>query len=255
MTSTEPPEQQPSAVHEDPTSEMAIDFSATARGLFSAGSLEDTLAQVAGLAVTTIEACNFAGIFLVEDGEAVTSVHTDPAVAEVDALQHHLGEGPCLDAIAHGLTFYADELGTDPRWPHFGPEAAAKGMRSVLALPLLANGTLGALNCYAHYPQAFGVVDRARGLLLAALGGLASSAARSHEDEERQTGNLTAALVTRELIGQAQGILIERERITADQAFAILRQASQHLNVKLREVAQRLVETGERPDTGPRSSP
>jgi len=71
-----------------------------------------------------------------------------------------------------------------------------------------------------------------------------------NEDEERRAENLAAALVTRELIGQAQGILIERERITPDQAFVVLRQASQHLNIKLREVAQNLVETGERPDTG-----
>jgi AmiR/NasT family two-component response regulator len=82
------------------------------------------------------------------------------------------------------------------------------------------------------------------------MAGFACSTARSHEDDERRTENLHAALVTRELIGQAQGILIERERISADQAFHVLRQASQHLNVKLREVAQDLVDTGERPDTG-----
>jgi hypothetical protein len=174
-------------------------------------------------------------------------------VAEIDALQHDLVEGPCLDAIEQGLTFYADELGDDTRWPQFGPRAAAKGMRSMLALPVFGNGTLGALSLYARLPQAFGVIDRGRGLLLAALGGLAASAARSHEDEERRASNFHAALVTRELIGQAQGILMERERITADQAFGILRQASQHLNIKLLEVAQNLVDTGEGPDTGERS--
>jgi AmiR/NasT family two-component response regulator len=87
------------------------------------------------------------------------------------------------------------------------------------------------------------------------MAGFACSTARAHEEEERRAENLHAALVTRELIGQAQGILIERERITGDQAFHILRQASQHLNVKLREVAQDLIDTGERPDTGsPRSA-
>ena len=77
----------------------------------------------------------------------------------------------------------------------------------------------------------------------------ACSTARSHEDEERRAKNLDAAMVTRELIGHAQGILIERERITGDQASNISRQASQRLNVKLREVAQDLVDTGERPET------
>lgn len=206
--------------------------------------------RVLEFSVTTVEACEFASIFLADGDIVTTSVHSDPLVAEVDALQHDFGQGPCLDAIATSLTFYADELGTDARWPLFGPEAAAKGIRSLLALPLSSNGTLGALNLYARFSQAFGVVDRARGLLLATLAGIASAVALAHEDEERRAENLAAALVTRELIGQAQGILIERERITADQAFVVLRQASQHLNVKLRNVAQSLVETGERPETG-----
>jgi hypothetical protein len=232
-----------------------MEFSQSARALFSAGSLQDTLAQLAGLAVTTIEACELASILLIERGSVVATVCSDPLVAEIDALQHDVGEGPYLDAVTLGLTFYADELGDDSRWPQFGPRAVAKGVRSMLAQPLFGKGTLGALNLYARYPQAFGVIDRARAVLLAALGGLAASAARSHEDEERRADNLQAALVTRELIGQAQGILMERERITSDQAFGILRQASQHLNIKLREVAQGLVDTGERPDTGRRPSP
>ena len=251
MTGGEDPEISESAVvGEELTSELALDFSQTARVLFGAGDVGETLNQVANLAVLTIEACDFAGIFLIREGELETTAHTDPQAVEVDALQVRFGEGPCVDAATSGVTLYADELADDPRWPAFGPEAVAQGIRSVLAVPLFGDGTLGALNLYGRFPQAFGVVDRARGLLLAALGGLAASAARTHEDEARRAENLQAALVTRELIGQAQGILIERERITADQAFGILRQASQHLNIKLREVAQNLVDTGERPDIG-----
>ena len=240
---------------EDSAIASAIAFTEVARSLFLSDSVEDILARAVDLSVITIEACEFAGAFLLEGDEVTTRACTDPIVAEVDALQLRTGEGPCLDAIAHKLTFYADELGTDPRWPNFGPEAAAMGMRSLLALPMATDGTLGALNLYARYPQAFGVIDRARGLLLASMAGFACSTACSHEDEERRAENLHAALVTRELIGQAQGILIERERISADQAFHVLRQASQHLNVKLREVAQDLVDTGERPDTGSHRGP
>jgi len=98
------------------------------------------------------------------------------------------------------------------------------------------------------------VVDRAKGVILASLASVAITAARSLEDEERRIDNLHTALSSREIIGQAQGILMERERITADQAFDILRRASQFLNVKLREVAQNLVDTGERPETGPPGS-
>ncbi len=239
----------------DPSSELVANFSDTARILFTAGSVADTLAQVLELAVATIDGCDFAGIFLLEQDVVTSPVHTDAIVDEVDALQQENGEGPCLDAIAHRQIFYADDPADDPRWPRFGPQADAAGIRSVLALPLATNGSRGALNLYARYPAAFGVADRAKGVILASLAGLAVSIARSHEDEERRAGNLNSALATRELIGQAQGILMERERITSDQAFDILRRASQHLNRKLRDVAQDLVDTGARPETGVSDSP
>jgi GAF domain-containing protein len=234
----------------DPTSELTTNISQTVSALFSAGTVKDTLAQVTNLAVSTIEGCDFAGIFLVRDNVVTTPVSTDPVVIEVDALQHDTGEGPCLDAMTHGVAFYAGDLRDDVRWPRFGRVATERGMRSLLAVPLVINGAPGALNLYAQYPHAFGVIDRGRGLLLAAMAGLAFSSAQTHEDEERRAANLHAALTTREVIGQAQGILMERERLTSDQAFDILRRASQHLNLKLRTIAQNLVDTGERPDTG-----
>jgi GAF domain-containing protein len=239
----------------DPTSELAADLSESVRLLFTAGSVAGTLAQVVELAVATVEGCDFAGLFLLENDVVTSPIRTDPTVDEVDALQHATGEGPCLDAITHRQMFYADDLATDPRWPRFGPQADAAGIRSVLALPLSTNGREGALNLYARYPAAFGVADRAKGVILATLAGFAISAARSHESEERRADNLSTALGTRELIGQAQGILMERERITSDEAFDILRRASQHLNRKLRDVAQDLVDTGANPETGVSKEP
>jgi GAF domain-containing protein len=245
------PSEREASTDRDPFIELTRDFSSTARILFSAGDVKDTLAQVVNVAVSTIEGCDFAGLFVMQGGVVTTPVSTDPVVEEVDALQQQTGEGPCLDAIAQRAIFYADDLSGDPRWPSFGPRAAEKGMRSALALPLVANGTDGAVNLYARYPAAFGVVDRGKGVLLAAMASVALTAAHSFEDEERRIDNLQSALTSREVIGQAQGILMERERIAADQAFDILRRASQYLNIKLREVAQTLVDTGERPDTGP----
>lgn len=234
----------------DATSELASSFSETARILFAAGSITDTLVQVVELAVVTIEGCDSAGLFLLENDVVTSPESTDPVVNEIHILQRENGEGPCLDAIAQRQIFYADDAADDPRWPRFGPQASAAGIRSILALPLTTDGSLGALNLYAHYPSAFGVVDRAKGVVLASLAGLAVSAAHSHEDEERRAANLNAALVTREVIGQAQGILMERERISSGQGFDILRRASQHLNRKLRDVAQDLVDTGQRSETG-----
>src|ERR1035441_3195888 len=150
----------------DPMSELASNISDTVGALFSTASVYEALSRVAALAVSTVEGCDFAGVFLVDEGVITTPVCTDPVVTEVDALQHSTGEGPCLDAIAQGVAFYAVDLGDDHRWPLFGPAAKEKGMRSLLALPLAVNGAPGALDLYARYPQAFGVIDRGRGLLL-----------------------------------------------------------------------------------------
>ncbi len=112
--------------------------------------------------------------------------------------------------------------------------------------------TVSALNLYARMPAAFGATDRAEGLIFATLARIALDNAGERADDETRVANLHEALKTRELIGRAQGILIERERITGEQAFDVLRRASQYLNIKIREVAQNLVETGESP---PSSSP
>jgi len=237
----------------DDAAVLSHGFSQVARALFAAGGTDETLRRVLALAVATVEGCDFAGVVLTDGDATASPVYTDPLVAQLDALQRRFGEGPGLDAATENLTFYADDLADDQRWPTFGPAATASGVRSLLALPLFVDGPMGTLNLYARYPDAFGVIDRARGLLLAALAALALASAQSHQAEERREENLHAALASREIIGQAQGILMERERVTAEQAFDILRRASQHLNQKLREVAQTLIDTGEPPETGPRS--
>ena len=234
----------------DPSGELVRNFTRVAEAMFSAGGVDPTLQTVVDLAVDTIEGCDYASIFVSRAGMVTSPALSDPMAAELDALQLRGNEGPCIDAIAGSSPCYADDLARDPRWPSFGPAAAAAGVRSLLSLRLSADGTLGALNLYARYPSAFGAVDRARGLVVAGLAGIALSLARANEEHARLAENLRQALMSREVVGQAQGILMERERITAEQAFDILRRASQHLNVKLRQVAQDLVDTGERPETG-----
>ncbi len=239
-----------SGLQSGPAAELSGSISRMVESLFWEGNVAGTLSQLVTLAVATIEGCDFAGVFVSDGDDVGTPYASDPIVIELDTLQLRAGEGPCLDALHHEALFYAEDLGDDLRWPRFGPQAVTVGMRSLLALPLSVNGEQGALNLYARYPHAFGVIDRGRGVLLATMARMAVTSTRVHEDDERRAANLQAALATREMIGQAQGILMERERVTPDQAFDILRRASQHLNIKLRDVAQNLVETGERPDTG-----
>jgi len=234
-------------------SALTVNFAVIARSLSAAGTVEDTLALVLSLAETMIEGCDYAGIFVSDEGVVTASLRTDPIVAEIGALQHRYGEGPCLDALTHNETFYAEDLADDPRWPNFGPRATKTGIRSALAIPLIPAGPV-VLNLYAKPPRAFGAVDGARGQLLAAFAGVALNAARVRRHDARLAANLHDALASREIIGQAQGILMERERITAEQAFDVLRKASQHLNIKLRAVAQTLVDTGEDPETSTKAS-
>lgn len=234
------------------TEELEQNLVEVARALFAPGTVGGTLQLTVDLAVATVEGCDGAGVFLVRDEQVFTAAASDPLVVELDQLQFATDEGPCLDAVSDGGNAYAADLADDLRWPQFGPAAARAGIRSALAFRL-SSRPISALNLYAHLPGAFGSTDRAKGLIFAALAGLALETAGDRADEELRVVNLHEALVTRELIGQAQGILIERERITGDQAFAVLRRASQHLNIKIREVASNLVETGESPATGPRS--
>jgi GAF domain-containing protein len=237
-----------------PDAERLVDlessFSEVALALFKAGTVGGTLQRIVDLAERAVDGCEAAGILLVDDDKVTTAAASSELVVVVDQMQIDAAEGPCLDASTRRTTVYADDLIDDPRWPTFAPPAVAAGVRSVLAFPLSA-GRPSALNLYAALPAAFGATDRAQGQLFATLAQLALDSAEGRASEERRAGNLVAALRTRELIGQAQGILIERERITGDQAFDVLRRASQHMNIKLREVAETLVETGESPDTGP----
>ncbi|CAN5517607.1 GAF and ANTAR domain-containing protein [soil metagenome] len=232
----------------DSIEEVEEHLSEVARTLFAPGSVTGSLQLTVDLAVSTIDGCDAAGVFLVRRGRVITAASTDPIVVELDELQFAYHEGPCLDAVAEGGSTYATDLADDARWPKFGPAAAHAGIRSALAFRL-SDRPISALNLYARLPAAYGATDRATGLIFATLAGIALEAAGERADDEHRVANLHEALKTRELIGQAQGILIERERITGDQAFDVLRRASQHLNIKIREVAQNLIDTGETPPT------
>jgi hypothetical protein len=232
----------------DSIEELEQHLSEVARTLFEPGSVTGSMQLTVDLAVSTIDGCDAAGIFLVRDGRVITAASSDPIVVELDELQFTTNEGPCLDAVAEGGSTYAADLADDSRWPQFGPAAARAGIRSALAFRL-SDRPISALNLYARMPAAFGATDRAKGVIFATLAGIALDAAGERADDESRVANLHQALRTRELIGQAQGILIERERITSEQAFDVLRRASQLLNIKVREVAQNLVDTGETPPT------
>ncbi len=164
-----------------------------------------------------------------------------PAAA-LDALQVARREGPLLDALA-GTAAGSGDLAGDLRWPALAAQVAATGVRTATCLPLDAGcGVVGALSVYAT--GAGPDVDRAVLVPVAGQAALALSTVR-------RVANLTVALDSRDLIGQAKGVLMERYRITADTAFGILVRASQDTHRKVREVAGMITETGEAPHPAP----
>ena len=207
---------------------------------YAQGEIEHVLS----LGVATVGGLDIAA-YIVNDVAAVAPRSRRTFAQQVVALERQLDGGPITKALDEARTVRADDLATDIRWPRFGEATTALGVRSVLVLPLPAVPG-GAITLYGHDPHAFDEDAEAHALLLCALVEkvLLSGDVRS---AQQRIVNLQAAVASRELIGQAQGILMERAAITSDQAFAHLRRASQSLNVKLTDVAARLVETGEDP--------
>jgi GAF domain-containing protein len=195
------------------------------------------LQQIAEAAVREVPGAEYAGLTVLTDDGASTPAATDDVVPKVDAVQYTEQQGPCLDAATAEAVVLVQDLLDDDRWPRFAEGAVALGVRSMLAFALFVDkGAVGALNLYAAGPNAFPADAAEIGHPLAAHASVALAASRERV-------NLRIALGTRDLIGQAKGILMERDGIDADQAFAILISASQRVNRKLREVADELVRT------------
>ncbi len=231
---------------------IAETFAHVARLLLAEQGIERTLAKIAELAVQTIDRCDHAGTSLIEQRQITTAGASDGVSAKVDAIQRETDEGPCLDAMRDHEVFQVDCLAEEQeRWPTFAKRAVEEtGVCSILAFRLFADeDTMGALNLYSTRADAFDDEAREFGSVFAAHAAVALSHAR-REDQ------LEEAIKSRDVIGQAKGVLMAREGMSSEQAFETLRRASQRLNVKLRAVAETVVaandEAGRRmPPVGP----
>ena len=219
--------------------QLAREFAELAVQLRAEHREQPTLDRVVALAVEVIDTCDYCGITLrTPNGTLSTLAYSSPAMAEVADLQHRLGEGPCLEATWELDTVTVNDLTSETRWPKWAPAAADLGLRSVLSLRLEIDRQLtGSLNLCSRSVAAFNSTDLAIASIFARH---AATALASAEIEE----GLRAAAHSRQLIGAAQGILIQRFGLTLDQSFELLRRYSQTYNVKLRVLAQRLVEAG-----------
>lgn len=190
------------------------------------------------VATQILSGCDAAGVCVVYRGDRVdTHATSHDALRRVDSLQHQLKEGPCLDALRQQDTVQSDDLAIDERWPKWGPEVAGLGFSSIVSYRLFSTDTtLGALNLYGKSKSAFTAEDVHDGVALAAHIGVALAGAQEVE-------NLEKALGGRTVIGQATGILMERFDMTSDRAFGLLSKISQNRNLKLRQLAEQIVQT------------
>jgi transcriptional regulator with GAF, ATPase, and Fis domain len=220
--------------------ELAMRLSELARDLQRQEDPHDTLLGVVRAAVELIPGVEEGSISVVLGRREVRSeVPSGELPRAVDAVQNEVGQGPCLDAAFKQQTVRVTDMSREQRWPKFAARALEAGAASMLSFQLYVEGdNLGALNLYSSQPNAFDDESEHVGLLFASHAAIAYAAAQKHS-------GLQQAVATRQLIGQAQGILMERHKITGDQAFALLVRHSQQENIKLRELSERLVRSGE----------
>ena len=207
--------------------------------------LPEVLTEIVQISRSVMPGADATSITLIRDDRPYTAAYDGQIAMDADELQYERGYGPCLDAGRAGELFVVDDMATEQRWPDYAVHAAERGVGSSLSVPLPFQGaTIGALNNYALRPHAFGEADIALGEEVAAFVaiavGNAEAAARASDD----VLNMRRAMASRGVIEQAKGILMERYKITAEQAFTLLTHASQRTNVKLRDVAEELTTTG-----------
>jgi hypothetical protein len=203
----------------------------------------DALAAVTRVAVEWVPGAEWASITEGRNGRFATVAATDEAARAVDEIQYELRTGPCVDAILKDVTFRTGDLVGDGRWPEFGRRAnQARRLRSMLSFRLYLedDDRIAGLNLYSTRTDAFDDGAESVGTLVAAHGALAITAAGARE----QVAGLERALHTNREIGTAMGVLMATYKITREEAFALLRIASQNTNRKLIDIAVDVTDTG-----------
>jgi len=212
-------------------------FAALAVELHEAEGVEETVQAVVEFALHALN-CDFAGVALrTAGGLGEVPAVTDPTVAEIYHFQMAGADGPLVECMRDRTTVAVTDTVHDQRWPEWAKKVLELGVRSVLDVPLWTGSSgVGVLGLYSLEPDAFGPDEVAIAHILARHAAVAVATARREE-------NLKVAVDARKLVGQAMGILMERYDLDADRAFEVLRRYSQDTNIKLREVAQDLIDS------------
>lgn len=199
------------------------------------------IAEIAHHAAAELPGADYANITVTSGQcEIDTPASTHPWAERIDAIQRRHREGPCVSSTGQPDTVHVKDLTQETRWPKFRAEALdSTPVRSIMGFPLFVDGKpMGTLNVFAERPNAFDERTRQLGSLFAAHVALVW-------DSARREAQFQEALASRDIIGQAKGMIMERYTMHADQAFEMLRQLSHDANVPLAEVATRVVDAAQ----------
>ena len=231
--------------------ELAALLSQMGAVLLSTETIGTTVELVTSLVAETIVGTTGAGVTLV-DGRGQRSIaSSNDLVERADALQYEFESGPCLTSWRDQVNVRIDDVTVEDRWPDWSGAVSSVGVRAMLSVPLVAAGTcIGAIRVYSSEPGTFD--ERAEHLLelFARQAAILLSNVQTLADARRTNVQLTDALETRDVIGQAKGILLAQGARDDAVAFAMLVKASQRSNAKLHEVARRLVDSVTSRNTG-----
>ncbi len=218
--------------------ELAERMAELARVAAAPRKVEDVLSDVTAAAKELIPGADTAGVLLIGKGGKWDSVGVTSELSHrLDELQMKFSEGPCVEAALDETIVRTDDFRTDERWPQYSPAVVELGVLSGLSFKLYtANRTAGALNLFAFEPRAFDGEAETIGTVLSAHAAAAILASREGEE-------LQSALSTRDRIGQAKGIIMERYGVDDVRAFEMLRRLSQDSNTRLVDIAQRVIDT------------
>ncbi len=204
--------------------------------------LQETMQRVVDLAEEVLERCDGVSLMLIGRGGSIeTPASSSQAAYDSDMAQYETGEGPCLNAIRDEHTVLMNDLQDDERWPAYRAKALELGVRSMLSVRLFANeDSMGALDLYSKQPDAFDQRSQVIAQVFATHASIAVKAALT-------IAGLETVISSRDVIGQAKGIIMARRKVTADMAFELLRSLSQQRNQPVRDLAREITETGQLP--------
>jgi len=209
--------------------------------------VDGTLRLVVALARATVGGADGVSVSLRRHGHLATVAASDQTISDMDVSQYATGEGPCVDASVKGRWFHAESLDTETRWPAFTPRAQALGINAILSSPLLVEDRpVGALNIYSRTSMAFAPKDQELASVFAAEASLILASAGVDVTDEQLSARRNEALATRRVIAQAEGVIMEREGVEADDAYSMLCDYSRRSNRPFRERAEDVVSSTHR---------